>query len=120
MDIAHYYSGDLQVAANGDLLAVDSVIESQQRILRRLLTNPNDYIWNPAYGAGLPSRIGSTTDQAEMNALITSQMFKEESVVQNPAPQVSTSQIPNGLGVHIQYVESDSNSSTILSFEVNP
>ena len=119
-DAGHFFSGDLQLGATGDLLAVDSVLESQQRVLRRLLTNQQDYIWEPGYGAGLPAQIGMPLNEAELDALIRSQMFLEDSVVQNPAPQIVTSQIPNGIDVQIQYVEADSSQPATLSFNVTP
>lgn len=131
-DAAHYFSGDLQVDATGDLLVADSVLESQQRILRRLLTNPTqydangnvlasgDYIWQPGYGAGLPAQIGLPLNEPELDALITTQMFLEQSVVQSPAPQVITDLIPNGIKVQIQYVEADSAQPATLSFDVTP
>src|ERR1700722_13907659 len=98
-DAGHYFGGDLQLSAPGDLLAVDSILECNQRILRRLLTNAGDYIWNPGYGAGLPKRIGSTIDQPETQSLIASQMFLESAVIQNPPPQIETSPLANGLEV---------------------
>ena len=120
MDAGHYFSGDLQVSATGDLLSVSSTLESQQRILRRLLTNQKDYIWQPDYGAGLPVQIGMPLNEAEMDSLIKSQMYLEQSVVQNPAPQIITTSIPNGIDVQIQYVEADSTKPTVLSFSVTP
>ncbi|QEL18708.1 phage tail protein [Limnoglobus roseus] len=119
-DIGHFFSGDLQLGANGDLLVADSVLESQQRVLRRLLTNPTDYIWQPGYGAGLPRQIGMPIRENEIDSLIKSQMYLEPSVVQSPAPQIVTSSIPNGLDVQIQYVEVDSSQPTALSFSVTP
>jgi hypothetical protein len=120
MDCGHYFSGDLQVGATGDLLVADSVLESQQRILRRLLTNQGDYIWQPGYGAGLPARVGMPLNEPEMDAQIKSQMYLEQSVVQNPAPQIITNLIPNGINVQIQYVEVDSAQPATLSFDVTP
>lgn len=120
MDAGHFFSGDLQLGATGDLLVADGVLESQQRILRRLLTNPQDYIWQPAYGAGLPRQIGLPLNEPQMDALIRSQMFMEQSVVQNPAPQINTTSIPNGIDVQIQYVEADSSQPVTLSFDVTP
>jgi len=119
-DVGHYFGGDLQLSAVGDLLAVDGVLESNQRILRRLMTNAGDYIWQLTYGAGLPKRIGSTIDISEMNSLIASQMFLEQSVVQNPAPQINTTPISNGLEVDITYVEQDSGSPVNLNFDASP
>src|SRR3954470_12052091 len=108
MDIGHLFSGDLQLGATGDLLAVDSVLESQQRILRRLMTNPGDYIWEPTYGAGLPRRIGRVLDITALTALIRSQMYLEDSVQQQPEPQITVQPLLNGIYVQIQYVEVES------------
>lgn len=118
-DIGHYFSGDLQVGATGDLLVADSFLESNQRILRRLLTNQGDYLWQPKYGAGLPKRIGMPRDDAETTSLVTSQMYLEDSVSQNPAPQVLASPIANGLNMQIQYVEKESSQPVTLSFQVS-
>ena len=121
MDAYHYFSGDLQLGSDGDLQTVDSVLESQQRILRRLLTNPGDYIWNPTYGAGLPASIGKPLDAAAMKSLITTQMYLEASVVQTPQPQIDFVSNTGGMiSAGIRYVESDSNEPTTLSFSAKP
>jgi hypothetical protein len=120
MDIGHYFSGDLQSSATGDLLLVDSVLESKQRVLRRLLTNPLGYIWQPKYGAGLPAQIGNPINQPQLAALTTAQMFLEPSVVQNPRPHVNTVPISNGINVKIQYVEADSAAPATLNFDATP
>ncbi len=117
-DVGHYFSGDLGLSATGDLQAVDSVLESQQRILRRLMTNPGDYIWEPNYGAGLPQYIGRKLDLDAMTALIKSQMYLEESVQQQPEPQITVTPIPNGIFVQIWYIEIDSGRQAALSFDV--
>jgi hypothetical protein len=115
-DAYHVFSGDLAFSSNGDLQTVDSVTESQQRILRRLLTNPQDYIWQPNYGAGLPATIGQPTDEVAIESLIKTQMYLEASVVQNPQPQVDFSTFSGGITASIRYIESDSNQPTTLSF----
>jgi hypothetical protein len=117
-DAAQYFSDDLMLGATGDLQVADSVLLSQQRILRRLMTNPGDYIWEPTYGAGLPAMIGKTFDITAVTALIQSQMFMESSVQQQPAPQIIATPFQNGMYVQIQYVEVDSGLPTVLSFDV--
>lgn len=119
-DVYHDFGSDLQLAANGDLLTVSSVAESRQRVLRRLLTNPGDYIWNLSYGAGLPAQVGQLGDQTAMAALIRAQMYLEPSVIHDPEPQVSVSTFQTGLNALIQYVETDSNQETTLSFKYQP
>ena len=118
MEAAHYFGQDLTLGATGDLQAVDSILLSQQRILRRLMTNPGDYIWEPAYGAGLPRMIGKPFDLVAVTALIQAQMFLESSVVQQPPPQITATAFQNGMFVSIQYVEVDSGQTTVLSFDV--
>ena len=115
-DLFHYFSGDLQFASNGDLQVVDSVLESQQRILRRLLTNQKDYWWHSEYGAGLPNYIGQPVVTNQIETLVKTQMYLEASVVQDPQPQITFNSFFGGLSTLIQYVETDSNNPVTLSF----
>ena len=118
-DLYHDWSQDIAASANGDLLLADSVILSQQSVLRRLLTNPGDYIWHPDYGAGLPAMIGMPMDVASVTRIIQTQMFLEESVVRSPLPVISVQAIPNGMFVQISYTEADSQQIATLAFNVN-
>ena len=52
----------------------------QQRVLRRLLTSPGDYIWQLDYGAGLARFIGQPVNPLQIKAVIRSQIFKEAAV----------------------------------------
>jgi hypothetical protein len=117
-DVSHTYGQDLVVSANGDLLTADSVDLSEQRILRRLFTNPTDYIWHPKYGAGLPQKIGDPFDVASIESLVAGQMYLETSVVRTPPPDVEVQSFPNGMFVDITYTESDTNEPVTLSFPV--
>jgi hypothetical protein len=119
-DLSQTYGQDLVVSANGDLLTADSVNESQQRVLRRLFTNPGDYIWQPTYGAGLPQKIGDPFDVATIQSIVQSQMYLEDSVVRDPAPDIEVSSFPNGMYVDISYTEADSGQQAVLSFPVTP
>jgi phage baseplate assembly protein W len=120
MDAGHYFGGDLQLGATGDLLAADGILESNQRILRRLLTNAGDYLWNPSYGAGLPQRIGMPLNEPDLATLVRSQIYREASVSQSPAPQVTSRQIANGIDMRIAYLQREQNQTATLSFEVTP
>lgn len=115
-DAYHNYNQDLLPSANGDLLTVDSLLESEQRVLRRLMTNPTDYIWHPEYGAGLPAKIGDPFDVATIESIVQSQMFLEDSVVRDPPPDVEVASFPNGMYVNISYTEADSDQDAVLSF----
>ena len=57
-DISHQFSADLSLSPTGDLATITAPQLTQQRVLRRLLTNPGDYIWHPSYGAGLAAFVG--------------------------------------------------------------
>lgn len=119
-DAAHYFSSDLALSATGDLLTAESTDETTQRVLRRLLTNLKDYLWQPGYGAGLPGYIGQPLDQAALTALIKSQMYLEAGVSHDPEPQVVLTQIPNGISAQITYVSAETGQPEFLSFDVTP
>jgi hypothetical protein len=119
-DASHYFGSDLAISANGDLLTDDGLPESQQRVLRRLLTNRNDYLWQPLYGAGLPSYIGKPLDEPALAALIKSQMYQEADVSHNPEPEVTLTPIPNGISARISYISVESGEPVLLGFDLTP
>lgn len=120
-DAWHFMGGDLAWSSNGDIQTVDSVQESQQRILRRLPTNPGDYIWHPEYGGGILKWIGRPIEETEMKTDIVTQMYLEDSVVQNPQPQVDfVTTVGGAVTSGIRYVESDSNEPVGLTFSAKP
>ena len=120
MDASHYFTGDLGLGATGDLLVAGGLVESEQRVLRRLLTNPGDYPWQLRYGAGLPSYIGATLDAAAMTSLTTSQMYLEPGVAHNPQPAIALQAVPGGIATQITYTEAESGASVPLDFSVTP
>jgi len=73
-DLYQFFGSDLNLSATGDLLGVSSATRTQQRILRRLLTNPGEYLWHPDYGAGLPQFVGSVIDVAKVRAIVRGQI----------------------------------------------
>lgn len=88
-DLDLVFGGDLAVAAHGDLAAAGGSALGQQRVLRRLLTNAGDYIWQLTYGAGLPAMIGQPAQAAGIAGLVKSQIFLESAVARSPAPSVT-------------------------------
>lgn len=122
-DLYHYFGTDLAPSNTGDLLTVTATTRGQQRVLRRLLTNPGDYIFQPDYGAGLARWIGVTADLAAMRALIRGQMLLEPSVAAQPEPNVQVTPIANqaggGFAVAISYTDEPSGQPVILSFDVS-
>ncbi|MDE2302432.1 MAG: hypothetical protein KGK11_07705 [Sphingomonadales bacterium] len=121
-DLYHYFGGDLAASNTGDLASVTQTVRGQQRVLRRLLTNPGDYIFQPGYGAGLAQWIGRDADLAAMRALIRGQLLLEPVVATNPAPQIGVDAIADaaggGFAVAIRYADAASGEPVILSFAV--
>jgi hypothetical protein len=119
-DIAHQWGSDLAFGPTGDLAVVVGPALGQQRVLRRLLTNLLDYIWQPAYGAGLAGFIGNAL---QIRATIRSQIFKEAAVAQNPEPTIGVTLCPGGAAgdvyVHILYVDAQTGQTQVLTFSVS-
>lgn len=122
-DLYNYIGADLLPSATGDLQTATNTLRGQQRVLRRLLTNPGDYIFHPTYGAGLPRYIGQPADVPKLTALIRGQMLLEDAVAQNPAPVVTVTPIANAAGggffVSIKYVDAPSGQPVTLDFNVS-
>ncbi len=118
-DLNHFFSNDLNISNTGDLATVTGITRGQQRILRRLLTNQGAYIFQANYGAGLPQFIGQVLNVPQITALIRSQIFLEDCVAKNPAPQITITPILNGLCVYIKYTDASTDSVSVLSFNVN-
>lgn len=120
-DASHYWGGDLSASLSptGDVLAASGTTRGQQRVLRRLLTNPGDYAFHPTYGAGLPGYVGSNATVDAIKALIRGQMLLEDAVSQVPAPVINVSKVANGLSVQVSYNDAPSGQPVTLSFSVS-
>lgn len=129
IDLAQFFGNDLSVSPTGDIAPASGVVRGQQRILRRLLTNPQgtapdgsatqaDYIWHPDYGAGLAQWIGKTLDVAKITAVIRGQILMEDSVAKKPEPVITVTPISTGLSCYIKYTDAQSNTPQSLSFNV--
>ena len=119
MELSQYFSNDIATSNTGDLLLSDGSIRGQQRILRRLLTNPGDYIFHPTYGAGLPAMVGNTLNVGAIRALIRGQILLEDAVAKTPAPVILVNPIANGVSVSIKYNDAVTGAPFTLSFNVN-
>jgi hypothetical protein len=119
-DLWHQFGSDLMVGATGDLASVTGALAGQQRVLRRLLTNPGDYIWQPGYGAGLGQFVGSPASAAQIRAVVRSQIFKEAAVARTPEPTIEvTADASGSVYVYIRYADAASGATQILSFSVD-
>jgi phage baseplate assembly protein W len=119
-DVFHQFGSDFLAGPTGDLALASGSTAGQQRVLRRLLTNPGDYIWQPTYGAGLGQFVGTPASPAQIRAVIRSQIFKEPAVARTPEPVVDVTNDPGGtFYVHIRYADAVSGGTQTLSFSVS-
>jgi phage baseplate assembly protein W len=122
-DLSHQWGAELEVGPTGDLAVASGPMLGQQRVLRRLLTNPGEYIWQPDYGAGLASFIGQPADALRIRAVVRSQIFKEPAVARTPEPIIDVQTSPAGSAgvtyVHIRYVDAPTGETQILSVPVS-
>ncbi|WP_028534226.1 hypothetical protein [Paludibacterium yongneupense] len=120
IDLYHYVGSDLSKSPSGDLKPVTGLERGKQRVLRRLMTNPGDYIFHPDYGAGLGRKVGDIVNVKEWKALILGQMLLESCVAADPEPTVDVKVIEGGASVFIQYTDSGTGETAALSFDVTP
>jgi phage baseplate assembly protein W len=118
-DLAHWFGQDLSGDATGDLLTIDGTVRGQQRVLRRLLTNPGDYIWHTDYGAGLGRYVGQNLNVDVIRAVIRAQLRLERAVARTPIPTIAVTPIAQGVFVRIVYVDAVTGEPVTLSFDVN-
>lgn len=119
-DISHEWGSDLTIGSNGDLSLATGPTLARQRVLRRLLTNPGDYIWHPDYGAGFPAYVGLPEDAVRVDAVARQQLALEAGVAQSPPPTVAVSAGADGvLVLAISYTDADSGEPQVLGLSVS-
>jgi hypothetical protein len=117
-DIYHEWGSDLLVGSGGDLALASGSAVVNQRICRRLLTNPGDYIWNLDYGGGLAQFVGLPAKPADIEAVVTTQLLLETAVPTTPAPQVTTTVVDAANGsvvANITYADPTSQQPVTLN-----
>ena len=122
-DLSHQWGGDLVLSLSGGLGLSSGTTLTRQRLLRRLLTNPGDYIWHLDYGAGLGRFIGrpADLDAQVIAALVREQCALESTIARVPEPTVSISVQPTGsVGLRISYVDAESAAPAVLAFDYAP
>jgi hypothetical protein len=117
-DLFHEWGSDLVVGSGGDLALASGSNVVSQRVCRRLLTNPGNYLWNLDYGGGLGQFVGLPAKSADIEAVVMDQLLLETSVPTTPAPQVTTTLVDaaNGYVVaNITYADPTSQQSVTLN-----
>lgn len=120
-DVDHEWGQDVALSNTGDLALVGNTKRGQQRILRRLMTNQGDYLFQEGYGAGILAAIGSTEDQGSIAGTCRSQVLLEDSVAPTPPPITTIQDAPgsadgSAIAVAVQYTDQPSNAPTVLAF----
>jgi phage baseplate assembly protein W len=116
-DASLLFGGDFLISPTGDLAIADESVLVRERLLRRLLTNPGDYIWQPDYGAGLGRFVGQPASAARIRAVVRGQIFREAAVARSPEPEIAVQAGPDGTTVvRIRYAQAATGQSQALSF----
>lgn len=118
-DLDHYMGGDVGIGATADVNVTSALTASNQRVLRRLLTNPGDYMWHPTYGAGLPAEVGKLADERRIKGTIQSQLFLESVVLRTPPPVITVVMQTTTVSVRIQYADAQTGQVSTLAFDIN-
>jgi hypothetical protein len=112
------WGGDLETNATGDICVQTVDIELQQRLVRRLLTNPGAYIWHTKYGAGLGQFVGQPYSSGVVRETISDQIRLEPLIATNPAPDVIVTQSLDSTfdasSVSVRYQQVSSPTPTLL------
>jgi hypothetical protein len=86
------WGGDLSVGPTGDIGAAPAVVEIQQRLIRRLLTNQGAYVWHIDYGAGLGSFVGQPLSADLIQSTVLNQIQNEQLIGMSPSPTIQIDQ----------------------------
>lgn len=107
-DLQHTMGSDFTLSPTGDLAVSTGTQLGQERVLRRMLTTPGQYIWQPDYGAGLPMMIGQPVNDAQIQGIAQAQMQLEAAVSQNPGPTATiTSDATGDVWLTLAYVDAE-------------
>jgi hypothetical protein len=118
-DLALQFGGDLSVGPTGDLALAGGTLLTQQRVLRRLLTNPGDYIWQLTYGAGLGRFVGQAGAPAAIAGVTRAQVLQEAAVAPSPPPVVAVVAGDDGtVDAALTYTDAATGRGSTVSFSV--
>jgi hypothetical protein len=118
-DLTHWFGSDLSAGPTGDLALSSGVDETEQSLVRRLMTAAGTYIQNIGYGAGLGKFVGSPILRGQIIGVIKRQMKKETTILQNPPPVVTLTTDGNTVvTATIQYTSALTNQTQTLQFPV--
>jgi len=114
-DLSHVFGNDFVFFEGAGVGVAQGVEETRQRVLRRLCTNPGDYVWQPDYGAGLPGMIGDPVQALRIHGVVAAQLALEPGVDQRQPVQVAVTPREGGfVSCSITYVDVVSQTSQVV------
>jgi hypothetical protein len=122
IDIYHQFGNDLIVDSTGGLALVQDTVTTTQRIYRRLVTNPGDYLWNLSYGGGLRAMVGTQADNSAIESVVRNQLALESTVAPTPVPTISSqvTDAANGIVVtNITYTDAQTDTTSQVLVDNN-
>ena len=121
-DIELEWRDDIRLSPAGDIELATAERLTRQRIIRRLATPRQDYLWALHYGAGLGEFVGQPADTRAVEAIVQLQLKNETAVAKSPPPivQVESSALATrgGLTLGIQYTDANSDAAHSISLGV--
>lgn len=134
-DISLDFGGDVQFGPGGNIVTVDGIALTNQRLARRFFTNPAipgpdgkaiappDYIFHPDYGGGVRALIDSTYSPQTLKQIqsrLLGQTRLESTVTQAPPPTVTLSDLGGGeLLTDVRYTTSQGQPAQV-GFTMSP
>ena len=115
-DISHSFGQDVDLSAGGDFLYISD--ETQQHVIKRLLTAAGADLWMQSYGAGLGHFVGQPLNLTSITNATLSQIYKESSVAPLPAPTIKATQQNSAVIIEISYTDATTGQTQALSFSL--
>ncbi|QDH16779.1 phage tail protein [Swingsia samuiensis] len=116
--LSHWYGQDLSIDKDR-LKIVSGAEEVQQRLLRRLLTNSGDCIWQPKYGAGVRKMVGQVLRPGMMQASIRAEVLQDSGVDSSkPVEVIITDRGGGGCDCQISYFDNENNEKKEINFPI--
>ena len=120
-DLSLEWGGDFTLTVpKGGISLVSGSDLTRQRLIRRLLTNPGDYIFDTTYGAGLGRFIGSPININQIRGLVNTQALLERTVDKVLSVTVESDNIGYVNCTIIYTDKSDTGKQQILALTVTP
>lgn len=122
-DAFHEFGNDLVIGPTGELLMVQGSQETQQRLIRRLLTPQGSYLWNLAYGCGAAQQVGTNITTREIGAIksaLLAAALQEPGVAQQPTPEIDIQVTDNGVIASVRYTDAQTKKPAVIYVPVQP